>query len=210
VAKFKLRIKTDITNGKELLESGNERDIRLFIETVEAKYSDYISGLNGIVKTESFQISNGKKTWSDVLKKVIDILDTGMDLIATDNYGRPLRIKDSKGSGINISNKNYNKNDNLNDNLNDNTNINKLDIDINILIEETKAKIQEDFEGVISDEDLKNTVAKLDELKEINMSNESSGKKWIKIKQIVSWILTQGVGIFTTVMPVILKMLENK
>ena len=77
------------------------------------------------------------------------------------------------------------------------------------MIEKAKDKIVEELSGVISDEELKKSLEKLDLLNEISMSNDPHHKKWIKLKEIFSWLTTQGVSIFTTITPIILKILEK-
>lgn len=208
MTKFERKIMQDVHIGTELLEKGTDDEIELYLETIEGKYVDYISGLKGLHVRESYKVGLTSRTWKDVLKMAIDILETGKEFIQKDNSGRPITLSPVPKGAININNQANSSNHNT---LN-NENTNEVNITVNIkeLIQNAKDKIVDEFDGVLSDEDIQKALLTLDELENISELEESKSKKWSKMKGVFSWLSTQGVGIFTTVTPIILKILENQ
>ena len=90
--KIERAIFEDVTKGTALLGS-SDNEIEIFIETMEAKYSEYINGLKGIHYNESVKVDYSNRSWKESLQKVINILETSAELIQIDGSGRPKKFQ---------------------------------------------------------------------------------------------------------------------
>ena len=77
---------------------------------------------------------------------------------------------------------------------------NNVNIDISTIIEQAKQQI--DDEG-FSDKQREELLEKLNELELIAKSNESKGKRWNKAKEILKWLIEQGIAAAGIIVPVL-------
>ena len=77
---------------------------------------------------------------------------------------------------------------------------NTTTIDISIIFE--NARQQAEDEG-LADEQYKAVMDKLAELENISKSKESKGKRWAKAKEIMKWLVEQGIQVAGILLPVL-------
>lgn len=87
---------------------------------------------------------------------------------------------------------------NINTSANSNSSVAVVNIDLAIV----QAKQQAEDEG-LSDEQFRMVMEKLNELEKIGKSKESKGKKWQKAKEIMKWLVEQGIQVAGIIVPVI-------
>ena len=107
----------------------------------------------------------------------------------------PELYNNSKSSGINISTVNNNTNDNSNT------------TNINMSINDIKKNI--DDNTYLSDFEKKELLMKLDEIEELQKSEESKSKKWDRAKKLLSFILDKGADIAIMYIPQIMKAINK-
>ena len=77
---------------------------------------------------------------------------------------------------------------------------NETNININFIFE--NARQQAEDEG-LPDDQYKAVMGKLTELENIAKSKESKGKRWIKAKEIMKWLVEQGIQVAGILLPVL-------
>ncbi len=88
---------------------------------------------------------------------------------------------------------------NINNTANSNSS-SSVNINIEQLVEQAK---QEAEDAGLPDEQFKALMAKLIELEKIGKSKESKGKRWQKAKEVMKWLVEQGIQVAGIVVPVV-------
>lgn len=78
-------------------------------------------------------------------------------------------------------------------------------VDISTVFENARQKIED--EG-LSDVQTKELLDKLSELEEITKSKESKGKRWTKAKEIMKWLVEQGIAAAGILIPVLSEVIK--
>ena len=99
----------------------------------------------------------------------------------------------------------YNKNQDTNININQNisssaSSTSNVTVDISVSFQ--NARQQAEDEG-LPDEQYKAVMDKLAELEHIAKSKESKGKRWVKAKEIMKWLVEQGIQVAGILLPVL-------
>jgi hypothetical protein len=84
---------------------------------------------------------------------------------------------------------------------------NSVSVNIDIMFEQVNKYINEN--GSLDEKARAEILDKVNELKEINNSDEIKVKKWDKMKPIFIWVTTKGFDIFLKIMPLIIQILSN-
>lgn len=87
------------------------------------------------------------------------------------------------------------------ENTNSNTNINT--VNLNQTFEETRKKIEN--MSFLNDDEIAETMKKIDELEKIIKSNDRKPKKWENAKNIIKWIADKGVDVGISLLPLLLQ-----
>ena len=78
-------------------------------------------------------------------------------------------------------------------------------INIEVVFKAARQKVAD--EG-LSDAQTKEILDKINELEVLSKSSESKGSKWTKIKEIMKWLVEQGITVAGILMPVITEVLK--
>ncbi|MGY5267531.1 hypothetical protein [Paraclostridium bifermentans] len=89
-----------------------------------------------------------------------------------------------------------------------NTNTNNNNLDIKTMFEDARKSIEDD--EALGEEEIKEIICKINEIEEVGNEDISKPKKWRKLKGCVNWMSTKGVKVATTLMPIMMKMLEDR
>ena len=73
-------------------------------------------------------------------------------------------------------------------------------VDISILFENAIKQVED---ACLSDDQEKEVLAKIQELKDIMESKESKGKRWAKIKDFFKWVAEQGIQVASIIVPLL-------
>ena len=146
------------------------------------KFNEGIIAYVGVPGYETNEIENIK-----IVKSKLEYLLNRVD--------NPELYNNSKSSGINISTVNNNTNDNSNT------------TNINMSINDIKKNI--DDNTYLSDSEKKELLMKLDEIEELQKSEESKSKKWDRAKKLLSFILDKGADIAIMYIPQIMKAINK-
>lgn len=93
-------------------------------------------------------------------------------------------------------------------NTNNNTNSNTNTVDLKAMFKDARDLIEDD--EALGEEEVKEIIDKINEIEEVSEEDTSKPKKWRKLKECVGWLSTKGVKVATTVMPLIMKILEEQ
>lgn len=75
-----------------------------------------------------------------------------------------------------------------------------VSVDISTVFENARQRVED--EG-LSDIQTREVLEKLSELGEISTSKESKGKRWAKAKEIMKWLVEQGIAVASILVPVL-------
>ena len=114
-------------------------------------------------------------------------------------------IEELRQQKVSLSASINNSGNSTNTNINTNTNTNNLDI--KAMFEDARKVIEDD--EALGEEEIEEIISKINEIEEIGNEEISKSKKWRKLKTCVSWITTKGVKVATTLMPLMMKILEE-
>ena len=109
--------------------------------------------------------------------------------------------KSQTGCVVHICNNNSSNNNVNNTQSNTNSNANTNTINVELLFEEAKKQINEN--DSLSDENIAEILSKINELENLYKSDKNSRSKWSKAKEILTWLLDQGVQVATKILPLI-------
>ena len=185
-------IKDDIEKCNALIEKGyaTDDDVLCFVSKYRKIDPNFGNNIHNYAKTLNDRINYIKNI--KIIKNELEAL-----LVVKCNK---LPSQDKK-TNIDSFSPTFNFNiDNSSNNNNSNTNT------INITFEDVKDKIKEDSN--IVDNEKKEILNKLDEIKEIQLSSLTKKDKWKKIKAILVFLLDKGVDFVITYLPQILLILK--
>lgn len=103
---------------------------------------------------------------------------------------------------------NTNTNTNSSDNYNNLSNTNNNTIDIKVLFEDARNKIEDDTS--LSDAEVEEILDKINELEELHKSDERPRGKWAKSKEVMTWLYDKGAKVASTILPLIIKVIEGQ
>ncbi|GAA0866628.1 hypothetical protein [Paraclostridium tenue] len=108
------------------------------------------------------------------------------------------------------NNNNHNHSDNHSSNTNSNNlsnnNNNSNTVDVKLLFEEARNVIEDDIS--LGEEELQEILAKINELEQLNNSDEKPREKWEKAKGAMTWLFTKGPKVATTILPLITEVIK--
>lgn len=185
---FTRMVDADIEKCTEILNSSfDERKWKDLHVELTAKYSAHISdiGFDMYCYFDKSNFFNMDLMDENSLRHNIFVLKN--KLIAFKNYGYKNRKFAQDNNGINIQN----------------TLSATQTQTINLSFEDVKRQVAE-MTG-LSDEETKETLDKIDEIKAIVELNEPKKSKWQKIKPILIWLADKSVDVGIALMPLIMK-----
>ena len=125
-----------------------------------------------------------------------------------------VKIRDEKNkpqiqpvSPISFVNNNNNHSDNHSNNHISNTNNNSNTVDVKVLFEDARNKIEDDTS--LGEEELQEILGKINELEELHNSDERPRSKWNKSKEVMTWVLSKGSKIASVVLPLITEVIKQ-
>lgn len=101
----------------------------------------------------------------------------------------------------NNNNHNHSDNNSSNNNNLSNTNNNSNTVDVKLLFEDAREKIESD--PSLGDKELKEILNKITELEKLYNSDEKPREKWEKSKGVMTWLFTKGPKVASTILPLI-------
>lgn len=100
-----------------------------------------------------------------------------------------------------------NNNNNHSDNHLSNTNNNSNTVDVKVLFEDARNKIEDDTS--LGEEELQEILGKINELEELHDSDERPRDKWNKSKEVMTWVLSKGAKVASVVLPLITEIIKQ-
>lgn len=76
------------------------------------------------------------------------------------------------------------------------------------MFKDARKSIEDD--EALGEEEIKEIICKINEIEEVGNEDISKPKKWRKLKGCVNWMSIKGVKVATTLMPIMMKMLEDR
>ena len=167
---------------------GNQPKMEEFIAKIYHSYSGIIS-FNEVVKAIATQHG---VPGLQVYKPDEAILDGVISKLCqyVDSFSNQ-RIEKAQTQPQNVFNINNTANANATSTLN---------AELSIVIETAKQQAED---AGLSDEQYENVMQKINELEEIAKSKESNGKRWQKAKEIMKWLVEQGIQVAAILVPVL-------
>lgn len=114
--------------------------------------------------------------------------------------------REQQVSPFNIVTNNNNHNHSDNNSSNNNNLSNTNTVDVKLLFEDARNKIEDDIS--LGEEELQEILAKINELEQLNNSDEKPREKWEKSKGVMSWLFTKGPKVATTILPLITEVIK--
>lgn len=185
MSKFKTMIRKDIEICDEYISRNmaTHAEVNALIGKYVMDYPDFDKNIIAYASVPGYE-TNEIENIKIIKSKLEYLLNRG------DN---PDLYNKKSNAGITISNVNNN----------DNTN----NVSFNMSIEDIKSNIDENT--YLSDQEKMDLLSKLDEILELQNSNDSKTKKWNKAKKILGFILDKGADIAIMYIPQILKAINN-
>lgn len=167
---------------------GNQQKMEEFIAKIYHSYSGIIS-FNDVVKAIATQHGvpglQVYKADEAILDGVISKLCQYADILSNQ------RIEKTQTQPQNVFNISNTANANSSATLNS---------ELSIVIETAKQQAED---AGLSDEQFESVMQKINELEEIAKSKESRGKRWQKAKEIMKWLVEQGIQVAAILVPVL-------
>lgn len=117
----------------------------------------------------------------------------------------PIKLDLVNNNNSNSNSDNHSTNSSDNNNTLSNTNNNT--VDVKLLFEDAKNKIEDDTS--LGEEELQEILAKINELEELHDSDERPRNKWNKSKEVMTWVLTKGAKVASIVLPLITEVIKQ-
>lgn len=184
---LKHEVYSDIEKCGLILDSKDTEKAKKYVSIIAASYGDYIAGINDGLDFNRQHYSDSIDYLGDleILKRKLELFRSNA-CIPTKNYGSKFEIN----------------------NNNDNNNINTNNINIQLEFKEIREMIQNN--GSLSEEEINEVLLKIDEIEEVNKSEEPINKKWFKLKSIMVWTATKGIVIAAPILNLITAVLKYK
>lgn len=206
MVRMEITVQEDVDNCENVLNSRNVDKAKKLCEYMISIYGGYIEN-----------IRDGLDAYDTVTNY------DGTDCIGIDYLGDLRKIKRKlelfKASNCaptssfrqntmpNVITKISNNNSSNNSSNNSNTNTNSITNSLEILFEETKKEFENN--GFLPPEEIEEILQKIDEIKEVHVSEGSKNNKWQKLRGIVSWTATKGIVVAASVLNLITAVLKT-
>lgn len=182
-----------IDEGKRFIESkvGNDDFQRKVVNTVFS--CDFqLNDVMNYYKEHPEKIHNENCTNLADMQQTVAILERHVESIIKHNSGTEIAYNNGKKQDTNI-----NINQNISNNASSESNVT---LDIAFSFQAARKKAED--EG-LADEQYKAVMDKLVELENIAKSKETKGKRWAKAKEIMKWLIEQGLQVAGILLPVL-------
>lgn len=177
---------------KALQNNDTDAAEKLCDEIISA-YGTYINNIKDGLDMFWISGSDNPTVYLDDLKK----LKMKLELFESRDC-LPINSVSSRNPSINIDNK-------INSS-NTNTNTISNTVNLEVLFKETKKEIEGN--GYLPPEEIQEILKKIDEIKEIHISQDSKNNKWLKLRDIVGWTSTKGITIAASILNLITVVLK--
>ncbi|OXX83005.1 hypothetical protein AVM15_14000 [Paraclostridium benzoelyticum] len=185
-------IDEDIKMCDDVLKDGNISEMKNIYRTMFNKYLNYVkfngwgwnnrSDKDNLISLKgSLEVYKGKLKYDFDMEK-----QKGLNL----SLNNTANIKDS----ANITNNNSNNITNT--------------VDLEVMFDNARNIIEED--EALGEEEIKEIMNKIKEIEEIGKEDIPKSSKWRKVKGCMGWVGTKGVKVATTVIPLIMKIIEEQ
>ncbi|WML33220.1 hypothetical protein [Clostridium sp. OS1-26] len=183
---------SDIERCQQVLEKKDIGEAKKLLEILLGAYSDYIPGIRNNLDFYSYHYSSPVDYLGDIekMKRKLELF-----------LGNGCVVNNGQANG-NIQINNTNDNNNANTNTNTNTNT----IDLNVLFDETRQKIEND--ETLGEEEIKEILERIDEIKVVHESGEPRNRKWFRLRELMSWVGTKGLVVGTSILNLITAILK--
>ena len=173
---FKRIIDEDINICDTELQNGNKQSRYTFHRRLISKYGNIIDGFKDELRSLFYDESG------EYARENIETMRQKLVLFKAMGYQNVYAESDS---GITVNN------------------TNQMTANINITFSEAKANVER--MSALSDPEIEEILAKINELEDIVNSTERKTKKWDKAKGVINWIATKGVDVAMTIIPLLMK-----
>lgn len=183
-------VKSVLNDIEKFRKSKSNKSIREAIKIIYHTYSDRIR-FNKVVEKTVTELDNPLNFCDNADKSMLDGMLAQIENYAADLCnGKTTKSPPSKTEKVvvNLSNTNNNS-------VSSNINVN-----ISVEIENTIKQVED---ACLPDEQEKEVLAKLQELKEIVESKDSKKSKWVKIKDFFKWVAEQGIQVASIIVPLL-------
>lgn len=193
---MKTVVEDDIYSCEEILQKKDINEAKSLLVQLVPAYSDYIEGITEGLDYYAPTFGMGRSN-IDFLSD-IKILKRKLELFCSNNC-EPTKNFGKKVSG--------NKVEINNNNNNNNTNTVSNCLNIEVLFNQAKEKIETDES--LSEDEINEVLRKIEEIKQIHESNEPKNKKWFKLRPTMEWLGTKGLTIATTIINLITAVIKS-
>lgn len=183
--------------------AGKVFDILTLIDEGKKLSNDEQKAENYVAKI--YHSYSGEITFNDVIKAIASQHGVpGLHVYEVDNAiinGILSNLRQYAEKLCSQSNETKNSQPNTVFNINNSANASSsVNLNISQAVQEAK---QQAYDAGLPDEQFKVLVNKLNELEEIGKSKESRGKRWGKAKEVMKWVVEQGIQVAAIVVPIV-------
>lgn len=183
-------IKNYIFECDEVLEAQDSPKADKLIDKIISVFGNQIKNIEQGLDSYSYRLSEREYDYLGDIEKLRDKLYL---LLSQSKKNEP---RSSERPGIVVNNNNTN------------TNTNNVSVDISVLFQ----KAREDIESnqSLSEQEIQEVLAKIDEIEKVSKSSDPQNKKWFKLRPTMEWLGTKGVMIAIPILNLITAMLAAK
>lgn len=174
-----------------------------------AKYRAYIPDIEQDLDSGFVDFTwSGKNGEPDFRSNFIN-LKAKLEMLLVKIKDENSRSKEKSSPLVHVTNTNSSDNHSTNSSDNNNTlsNTNNNTVDVKVLFEDARNKIEDDTS--LGEEELQEILGKINELEELHDSDERPRSKWNKSKEVMTWVLTKGAKVASIVLPLITEVIKQ-
>lgn len=181
-----------------VLESKDKVEAKKLRELIISIFESYIKGIKS-----GLDNYNAARAWVNserVVDEIGDIekLKGKLEIFAATKGRFSMDISSEKSMNMSISNVSSNTN------INENYSIVQLDLLIENTIKEVEGNIS------LSEDDIKEVLDKIEIINDIFKEKTAVNKKWFKLKPVIEWTSTKGVGIGISILNLITAIIKSQ
>ena len=184
---------------------------RLLQKELVSKYRNDIPNIEKDLDRGYLAINGGTGRCPNYIQNVIN-LKAKLEVLLAKIREKKKQPKEQPVPNVSFvtNNNNHNNSDNHSSNINNNNlsnnNNNSNTVDVKLLFEEARNVIEDDIS--LGEEELQEILAKINELEQLNNSDEKPREKWEKAKGAMTWLFTKGPKVATTILPLITEVIK--
>lgn len=183
------QIRSDIVKCDEVINSSDIEKGKNLVNMLSYSYKAYITDITDGLHFFS-PVDNGRSLNNDEIISDLKAIKHRLLLYIETQKHSPKTYKPSQPASINIT-----SNNNLN-----------VSISIDVLFERAEEAINNNTS--LTNDETKEALEKLDELRGIEKDNSNKKEKWRKLGTILKWTSGRGLDLALKIIPIVLKILE--